>query len=79
MELLWGVPPDYAWTTHLTGRRELRRLVNRGEHAPDAPYAYVADPEGYVIELEMPLRACARSTGAHASPRSGRALRGRKA
>jgi catechol 2,3-dioxygenase len=27
------------------------RLVERGEHAPGFPYAYVADPDGYVIEL----------------------------
>jgi catechol 2,3-dioxygenase-like lactoylglutathione lyase family enzyme len=27
------------------------RLLERGEHAPGAPYAYVADPDGYVIEL----------------------------
>ena len=27
------------------------RLVERGEHAPGAPYAYVADPDGYMIEL----------------------------
>jgi catechol 2,3-dioxygenase-like lactoylglutathione lyase family enzyme len=27
------------------------RLVERGEHAPGVPYAYVADPDGYVIEL----------------------------
>lgn len=27
------------------------RLVKRGEHAPGAPYAYVADPDGYLIEL----------------------------
>jgi len=27
------------------------RLIRRGEHAPGVPYAYVADPEGYVIEL----------------------------
>ena len=27
------------------------RLVSRGEHAPGVPYAYVADPDGYVIEL----------------------------
>jgi len=26
-------------------------LVDRGEHAPGVPYAYVADPDGYVIEL----------------------------
>ena len=26
-------------------------LVSRGEHSPGAPYAYVADPDGYVIEL----------------------------
>ena len=26
-------------------------LVSRGEHGPGAPYAYVADPDGYVIEL----------------------------
>lgn len=27
------------------------RLVARGEHAPGVAYAYVADPDGYVIEL----------------------------
>jgi catechol 2,3-dioxygenase-like lactoylglutathione lyase family enzyme len=27
------------------------RLVERGEHQPGAPYAYVADPDGYLIEL----------------------------
>lgn len=27
------------------------RLVERGEHAPGAGFAYVEDPEGYVIEL----------------------------
>ena len=27
------------------------KLLERGEHSPDAPYAYVADPDGYVIEL----------------------------
>jgi catechol 2,3-dioxygenase-like lactoylglutathione lyase family enzyme len=27
------------------------RLVERGEHAPGIPFAYVADPDGYVIEL----------------------------
>jgi catechol 2,3-dioxygenase-like lactoylglutathione lyase family enzyme len=27
------------------------RLVERGEHAPGVRYAYVADPDGYVIEL----------------------------
>jgi catechol 2,3-dioxygenase-like lactoylglutathione lyase family enzyme len=27
------------------------RLVERGEHAPGSPYAYVADPDGYLIEL----------------------------
>jgi catechol 2,3-dioxygenase-like lactoylglutathione lyase family enzyme len=26
-------------------------LVSRGEHSPGAPYAYVSDPDGYVIEL----------------------------
>ena len=26
-------------------------LVERGEHAPGAPYAYVRDPDGYLIEL----------------------------
>jgi catechol 2,3-dioxygenase-like lactoylglutathione lyase family enzyme len=26
-------------------------LVSRGEHAPGAPYAYIRDPDGYVIEL----------------------------
>jgi catechol 2,3-dioxygenase-like lactoylglutathione lyase family enzyme len=26
-------------------------LIDRGEHAPGVPYAYVTDPDGYVIEL----------------------------
>jgi catechol 2,3-dioxygenase-like lactoylglutathione lyase family enzyme len=27
------------------------RLLDRGEHAPGVPYAYVADVDGYTIEL----------------------------
>ena len=27
------------------------RFVRRGEHEPGRPFAYVADPDGYVIEL----------------------------
>lgn len=27
------------------------KLIERGEHAPGVPYAYVADPEGYVLEF----------------------------
>lgn len=27
------------------------RLLRRGEHAPGVHFAYVADPDGYVIEL----------------------------
>lgn len=27
------------------------RLLERGEHAPGTPFAYVADPDGYTIEL----------------------------
>jgi catechol 2,3-dioxygenase-like lactoylglutathione lyase family enzyme len=27
------------------------RLVRRGEHEPEHPFAYVTDPDGYVIEL----------------------------
>ena len=27
------------------------KLLSRGEHEPGAPYAYVEDPDGYVIEL----------------------------
>ena len=27
------------------------RLIERGEHAPGVPYAYAADPDGYVIEF----------------------------
>jgi catechol 2,3-dioxygenase-like lactoylglutathione lyase family enzyme len=27
------------------------RLVERGEHTPGVPYVYVADPDGYLIEL----------------------------
>jgi catechol 2,3-dioxygenase-like lactoylglutathione lyase family enzyme len=26
-------------------------LIDRGEHAPGVPYAYVGDPDGYVIEI----------------------------
>src|SRR5262245_44900759 len=26
-------------------------LIRRGEHAPGAPFAYVRDPDGYVVEL----------------------------
>jgi catechol 2,3-dioxygenase-like lactoylglutathione lyase family enzyme len=26
-------------------------LVAQGEHAPGVPYAYIADPDGYVIEI----------------------------
>jgi catechol 2,3-dioxygenase-like lactoylglutathione lyase family enzyme len=27
------------------------KLLSRGEHAPGVPFAYVSDPDGYVIEL----------------------------
>jgi catechol 2,3-dioxygenase-like lactoylglutathione lyase family enzyme len=27
------------------------RLIKRGEHAPGVPFAYISDPDGYVIEL----------------------------
>ena len=27
------------------------KLVEIGEHSPENPYAYVADPDGYIIEL----------------------------
>jgi catechol 2,3-dioxygenase-like lactoylglutathione lyase family enzyme len=27
------------------------RLIDRGEHAPGVPFAYIRDPDGYVIEL----------------------------
>ena len=27
------------------------KLIGRGEHAPGVPFAYVEDPDGYVIEL----------------------------
>jgi catechol 2,3-dioxygenase-like lactoylglutathione lyase family enzyme len=27
------------------------KLISRGEHSPGVGYAYVADPDGYVIEL----------------------------
>jgi hypothetical protein len=32
------------------------RLIERGEHAKGVPFAYVADPDGYVIEI-WPARA----------------------
>ncbi len=28
------------------------KLLDRGEHAPGMEYAYVSDPDGYVIELQ---------------------------
>jgi catechol 2,3-dioxygenase-like lactoylglutathione lyase family enzyme len=30
------------------------RVLSRGEHAPGVPFVYVADPDGYVIELGNP-------------------------
>jgi catechol 2,3-dioxygenase-like lactoylglutathione lyase family enzyme len=27
------------------------KLLSRGEHAPSVPFAYFADPDGYVIEI----------------------------
>ena len=27
------------------------KLISRGEHAPGVPFAYVEDPDGYLIEL----------------------------
>ena len=27
------------------------KLLSRGNHAPTVPYAYISDPDGYVIEL----------------------------
>lgn len=30
------------------------RLVERGERMPGVPFAYVADPDGHVLELEPP-------------------------
>ena len=27
------------------------KLIERGDHAPGVPYAYVSDPEGYVLEF----------------------------
>lgn len=30
------------------------RILTRGEHAPGVPFLYVADPDGYVIELGNP-------------------------
>lgn len=27
------------------------KIIERGEHAPGVPYAYVADPDGYVLEF----------------------------
>lgn len=28
------------------------KLIDRGEHAPGVEYAYISDPDGYVIELQ---------------------------
>jgi len=30
------------------------RVISRGEHTPGVPFVYVADPDGYVIELGNP-------------------------
>jgi len=30
------------------------RVLSRGEHAPGVPFTYVADPDGYTIELGNP-------------------------
>jgi lactoylglutathione lyase len=30
------------------------KVLSRGEHAPGVPFVYVADPDGYVIELGNP-------------------------
>jgi catechol 2,3-dioxygenase-like lactoylglutathione lyase family enzyme len=27
------------------------KLIERGEHGPGVPYAFVADPDGYLIEI----------------------------
>ena len=27
------------------------QLLDRGEHAPGVPYAYISDPDGYTIEI----------------------------
>ncbi len=27
------------------------KLIRRGEHAPGVPFAYIEDPDGYVVEL----------------------------
>ena len=33
------------------GSCRLGRLLRRGEFAPGVPYAYVADPHGYELEI----------------------------
>jgi catechol 2,3-dioxygenase-like lactoylglutathione lyase family enzyme len=42
-----GVSHDEAGTVEAAGGR----LIRRGEHAPGVPYAYIADPDGCLIEL----------------------------
>jgi catechol 2,3-dioxygenase-like lactoylglutathione lyase family enzyme len=27
------------------------KLIERGEHGDDHPYAYIADPDGYIVEI----------------------------
>jgi catechol 2,3-dioxygenase-like lactoylglutathione lyase family enzyme len=45
----------FAQQAELTAIDELVKaggvLVERGEHEPGRPYAYVADPDGHIIEF----------------------------
>jgi len=38
-------------STELTSGAAGGTLIERGEHAPGVPFAYVKDPDGYLIEL----------------------------
>jgi catechol 2,3-dioxygenase-like lactoylglutathione lyase family enzyme len=48
------------------------KLLSRSRPGRGRPYAYVADPDGYVIELEMSPGAGAKDSTAARSPRSAK-------
>ncbi len=45
------VDGDHYFDTIAEVERAGGRLLRRGEFAPGLPYAYVADPDGYEIEI----------------------------
>ena len=49
------------------------RIIERGEHAPGLPFALVADPDGYTIEISGPGPAVFTRAGGHVTARQPRA------